>query len=352
VFALGMVCLSACASRTEQHPQDVATLVDWRPTPFLKEVSFRPVAPVDRAGIPPSVREPYRLGMDDVVEVRVAAASVVQGLEAPVLATVKTDGTIQIPVAKRVEVLDKTVVEVEEAVAERLKDYVADAVVSVHVLEHRARKARVVGEGVSEEAYVPVDGRRTLLEALIQTGATRRAEADREEAYLIRDKKVYAFSIAAMVEAADPAADVVLREGDHVVVPALRAREDYVYVTGQVLRPGRFEMDHAGREWDRGRLSLMGAVAQAGGINEATADCNICLFRGGCRDLRMFRLSWTELYQCGESIALEPGDRVYVSPSAMAKFGMQLAHFLPLVSGTSGVASLALSAAAFTQTQN
>jgi protein involved in polysaccharide export with SLBB domain len=351
-LAAALFPVGGCTKPHEHHPQDVAALTAWVPPPATKPPRFETVPEVERAGLPPSEKKPYRLGIDDVVEVRVLAGSPVRGFEVPVTAIVKADGSLSLPVAMRVEALDKTPLEVEAAIAAAIVDYVADAVVSVHVVEYRARKARVLGDGVEREAYLSVDGRKTLLEALIETGATRKPEADREEAYLIRARKVYAFSIAEMVESAHPSGDVVLEEGDHVVVHAFREREDYVYVTGQVLRPGRFRMDQEGREWERGRLTLMGAVAQAGGLNEATADCNLCLFRGGCRDLRVFRLGIHELYRCGESIALQPGDRVYVSASALAKFNMGLSHFLPFVSGTSGVTSLALSAAAFAQTSN
>jgi polysaccharide export outer membrane protein len=181
--------------------------------------------------------------------------------------------------------------------------------------------------------------------ALSLAGALQNEKADRDEAYLIRDNKVHPFSIAAMVSKADSSADFILEQGDHVVVPSIRERLDFVYVFGQVMHPGRIEMDHEKRFGARGQMTLMGAVGMAGGVNEATVDCDrICVFRGGWRDLHVFHLGVNELNDYGESIALEPGDRVFVAASKAAQFNMGLNQFLPFLSGASSAVSLVINA--------
>ncbi len=223
----------------------------------------------------------------------------------------------------------------------------SDPLVSVEVTTFRARLCRVVGEGVTEEQFMPVDGKLTLLGALIKAGATKNEKADRDEAYLIRNHKVHPFSIAAMVGQGDPSGDFLIEEGDHIVVPSLHERQDFVYVYGQVAKPGRFEMDREKKFGARGKLTLMGAVGMAGGVKRGeSVDCNrICLFRGGWQDVKVFHLGVGELMQYGESIALQPGDRVYVAASDFAKFNMGLNLFLPFLSGASSAASLVISGA-------
>jgi polysaccharide export outer membrane protein len=339
-----------CRTAAVDHPDAVDSLIGWKPSKPAKPSAFESVSALERSGLPESAPGPYRLGVGDVVEVRVLSPTGVQGFETSVVGPVKDDGSLYLPSARRVEALGKTTQELELAVAEKLAGFARDPLVSAEVTAHRARLCRVVGEGVEEEQFLPADGRLTLLQALIKAGATRKLVADREEAYLIRAGKVHPFSIAAMVEQGDPSADFVLAESDHVVVPSVRERKDFVYVFGQVAKPGRIDMDPGRRPADRGCMTLMGAVGMAGGVLDATADCNrICIFRGGYRDVRVFRIGVHELYQFGESIALEPGDRVYVAASDFARFSMGLQQFLPILTSVGTTTALVLSVEALTR---
>lgn len=355
VTATAMVCaLGACRSRAIDHSADVAALVSAPPPPDDNPSGFEPVAAKERAGLPADPAPPYLIGVGDVVRIRVLGTSGEAMLDAPLDLPVRADGAVAIPVLGKLQAKDKPVEEVEEAVRAALQ---ANATLkknldaSVEVAEFRARRCRVVGDGVDKEQYLTVNGRLTLLEALIEAGATRNKLADRDEAYVIRAGKVHPFSIAAMVGAGDPSADFVLAEGDHVVVPSLKDRQDFVYVLGQVREPGRFEMEHKAMPGHRGRLSLMGAVAMAGGFVEGTVDCDqICIFRGGYQNLRVFHVGVNDIYRDGEAIALLPGDRVYVSPNGAAKFNQALSQFLPALSGAGTAISLGLSSAALYET--
>jgi polysaccharide export outer membrane protein len=344
---LAFAC-GACRGNTD-HSADVSALVAHvsRPEP---KVVFLPVGASERSPIPTVEPAPYRLGREDVVEVRLLNSPSVAGYESPFVGHVREDGNLHVPLAGAVPALDRTTAEIEADLVPRLEPVVRSPIVDVRVTGFRGRTARVVGEGVEQEQFLPVDGRLTLLGALIQTGATRKPDADREEAYLIRGRAVHPFSLAAIVEQADPAGNVVLQDGDHVFVPARRVRDDFVYVFGQVVHPGRFPMDHHARPFEKGHLTLTGAIGLAGGVLEGSADCDqVCLYRGGCRDLRVFRVGVPDVYRCGESIALEPGDRIYVAPNALAKFNMGLQQFLPFLQGAGTGVGLGLSGAALYQ---
>jgi hypothetical protein len=110
-------------------------------------------------------------------------------------------------------------------------------------------------------------------------------------------------------------------------------------------------MNQPGGTHTTGQMTLTGAVGLAEGMIEGGVDCNkICIFRGGYRDLRVFRVGVQEFFQWGESIALMPGDRVYVAPNDLAKFNMGLQQFLPVL-GTLGTSvGLVLSGAALYET--
>jgi polysaccharide export outer membrane protein len=347
-----VLALGACRSRRADHTADIAALVQAPASADDNPSGFEAVADKERGALPTAEEpKPYLLGVGDIVKIRVLVPTSQPMLDGDIVVPVKEDGTLSVPVAKKIDAKDKTLLEVEEQIVERLKAYVNEPVVSVEVSEYHARKCRIVGDGVTTEQFIPVNGRLTLLAALMQAGATKNPMADRDEAYLIRGGRVHTFSIAAMVGRADPSGDFVLAEGDHVVVPSLRDRQDYVYVLGQVRTPGRFEMAHKAEPGFRGRLSLMGAVGMAGGFVEGAVDCNnICVFRGAGSNLKVFHVGVTDVYRDGEAIALQPGDRVYVASNRAAQFNQALSQFLPVLSGAGTAISLGLSSAALYET--
>jgi protein involved in polysaccharide export with SLBB domain len=329
--------LGSCHSRAIDHSADIAALVEGPKAPESKPSPFEPVRTKERVALAPTEAKPYRLGVGDTVQVKVVIPTTAAGYEAPVSATVKDDGNLYLPIARKVEAKDKTTVEVEEEIVEKLKDYVNAPLVNVEVTNFKARQCRIVGEGVDQEQFIPVDGHLTLLQALIKSGATRKVLADREEAYILRGGKVHPFSIAAIVEQGDTAGDVILEEGDHIVVPSLREREEFVFVLGQVAHPGRFEMDHKARPGHQGHLTLMDAIGLAGGFVEGGVDCNrICVFRGGWRNLKVYQVGVNDIYRDGGAIALEPGDRVYAAPNAAAKFNQDPVRTGEVIRGPAG----------------
>lgn len=345
--ALLSIVASGCSSSPTHHPVDVANLTAHVPTTEPSVPLPPAIAALQQGTFPTASAEPYRLGVGDVVEVHLLPPTTVPGLETAVVGPVKPDGMLYVPVARKVPARDKTILEVEEEIVERLKPYVSEPLVSVEVQEYRARRCRVVGEGVGNEQFLTVDGRLTLLEALVATGATKSEIADRDQGYVIRQGASYPFSLAAIVDEAAPAGDLVLQEGDHVVVRGTPPRQDFVYVFGQVGKPSRIPMDHLGRIGTRGKLTLMGAIGEAGGVKEETADCNrICIFRGCGPQLRVYRVNVVELFRYGECVTMEPGDRVYVAPSNLARFNFGLQQFVPSLSGVGNITSLMLSAAA------
>ena len=94
-------------------------------------------------------------------------------------------------------------------------------------------------------------------------------------------------------------------------------------------------------------LTLAAAIAAVGGLDlDYAAQDQIRIFRGGWKYPRAFTLSSSEVYKYGESICLQPGDRILVAPSGNATWGRSLKQFLPAISGAASLAAVALSAAA------
>ncbi len=351
VLAGLLVALPACRSGPVDHPESLSRLLVDEKAPDFYDAAFKPIPPDQLEAFHLPAAPPYRLGVADVLRVRVLNTEQVPGWSGSLDVRVKDDGAIYLPTIGKVEVKDKTVLEAEAAVAARIQEakYLPAPVVSIEVSGYEARKFYVMGE-VGKPSALPVNGRTTLLEALIDVDATRQETADLEEAYVVRDQQAIPFSIEDIVRRGHPAGRLVMEEGDVVYVPHVKDRADFVFVLGAVAKPQRIEMDHLGPRGTQGSITLASAVAQAGGLVAGQANPNcISVFRGGWQCPRVYTVSECELAKYGDDIHLKPGDRIFVSPSAWARFGNTLGPTLSVISGVSSLLSLSLSALALSK---
>ena len=174
-----------------------------------------------------------------------------------------------------------------------------------------------------------VNGETSLLEALAAAGGFSK-QADVEQAVVVREQKVLPVSLADIVKRGDMSQNLVLRHRDLIFVPSLK--EQRVYVFGEVGGAnggsggaGVFPIAEEG-------MTLVEAVARAGGLKADTADVNqIRVFRGGWCNPEVFTISACELYTYGGSIRLFPGDRVFVAPMQEASYARALALVAPLL---------------------
>ena len=114
---------------------------------------------------PPAVAAgDYRLGNDDLVAVEVWKEP---ALSAAV--PVRPDGKISLPMAGELEASGRTTAELQRAIADRLKPWVADPVVTVMVKEVHAARFFVLGE-VAHPGAFPLSGRMTVLQAVSLAG--------------------------------------------------------------------------------------------------------------------------------------------------------------------------------------
>ncbi len=349
VLSALLIGLPSCAQKPVDHPEDVSRLlVDYHPAPGYQS-DFEPVPEDELANFELPPTKPYQIGNGDQITVRVLIAEKVTGFEGPIEVKVKEDGNVYLPLLGKVAASGKTVLEMEKTLTERLQDYVRGPIVSVEVTGFGSKRFYVVGQ-VGTPSALPVNGKTTLLEALIAVGGTSFETADVDEDYIVREGQAVPFSIRDIVMRGHPAGRLVMQENDVVYVPHVKDRTDYVYIFGEVRNPTRIAMKQDGPRGEPGRMTLVAAVAQAGGLNPGAADINdIRIYRGGWQHPKQFVLGIHEVYRYGEDIFLKPGDRIAVGTSDMAAFQQTIAPTLTLISATSSVSSLALSAVALTR---
>jgi polysaccharide biosynthesis/export protein len=204
---------------------------------FLLTVGVHPVC----------AQESYRLGPEDTLTVQVLDVNELP--DRPV--RIDKNGCIDLPLIGRIEAAGKTAPELEAAITDRLKKFVRDPKVSVHVAEYHSSPVSVLGE-VNTPGVYQLSGPKHLLE-LISTAGGLRADAGstvqitRETAAGPLDLpgarldvtgkyRSVEVDLNSLMAGKDPALNIFMLPEDVVSVP----KADLVYVIGDVKKAGGF----------------------------------------------------------------------------------------------------------------
>jgi polysaccharide export outer membrane protein len=319
--------VAACSTRSLSHPQDVQNLLaDNPPLPAPQFSALSPEEEKDLVFSSMTVM-PYQIGVGDVLQV-IGDTEFLKGFgetsKGDVIGTqVKTDGSIYLPVLGAIPAAGATVVTLQSELRKRLEKYKQDPFVSVDVLEYRSQRFFMMGT-VDKPGVLPVNGTTTLIEALSAVGALNE-RADIERAYFVRRSKILPISIGDMLLRGQTEKNILMQHGDLVVVPPYDPRQ-VVYVLGEVMNPGPVP-------FVTGKLTLVAALAAAGGVDKKYADENVVrIFRGNWPCPTSFTISACEIYKYGESIELRSGDRILVAPKNLATASRALELLQPFIS--------------------
>jgi polysaccharide export outer membrane protein len=166
------------------------------------------------AAVPPSAVEDYRLGAGDKLRIEVYKdAQLSQSVQ------VRPDGKITLPLVGDVEATNRTPIELRDAIAKSLQEYMTNPVVTVIVVEATAAMAYVMGE-VNRPGSVNLQGPLTVLQALALAGGLKDF-ADAKNIKILRKTATGVQTIAFNYKDAvkSTRAPLYLRPGDTIVVP-------------------------------------------------------------------------------------------------------------------------------------
>lgn len=138
------------------------------PVPAASSSATRmpPAAAADDRQLPPAVpvTGEYRVGPGDKLNIVVYRDTQLSG---PV--QIRPDGKITIPLIGDMDATGKTPIELRDAIAVALKEYVTSPVVTVVVVEALSSQVTVMGE-VAKPGAVPISGPTSILQALALAG--------------------------------------------------------------------------------------------------------------------------------------------------------------------------------------
>ena len=221
--------------------------------------------------------------------------------------TVSPDGSFPYPLLGTVRAAGLSPQQLEKQLTDKLKEYLVKPQVTVTVEQVKSQQVNVAGEVKTPGTY-PLRRESTLLEVLLQAGgvtanaggnvlvlrAPGGAQSGSKEAG--RDRKAEEVMRVNLEEvmAGRLTQRVTLRGGDTVYVP----ERGNVYVSGEVLRPGRYPMERD--------TTVMKAITLAGGFTPFAAKKNLRVKRVVEGSAREFQAQTDDILQAGDVVIVPP----------------------------------------------
>jgi len=253
---------------------------------------------------------------------------------------VGADGTIRLPMLKdKVKADGLMPEELEQAVAEALKtqEILVDPFVTVTVAEYHSLPISVAGAVRTPITFQPVEKKTTLLEAITRAGGLA-PEAGSEILVTAPQSPatnapplVRRIQVKALIDAADPAANILLDGGEEIRVP----ERGKIYVVGNVKNPGAFAVQ------DPSGTSILKLLALAQGLTPyATNEAYIYRVEGGTTSKNEIPVDLKKIMERkAPDVPLLPNDVLYVPDNHHRRATMDT---VKVVAGLGGAAVAAL----------
>lgn len=283
--------------------------------PSEKTSSAALMSKEDLALLEESSNPVYRIGSGDVVRVDVFGRPEVSGKH-----VVGPDGHITMPIAGDLSVGERTREEARSLIDERLRLYFSRPHVTLAVDEYTSNQVTVLGRveraGMQKFPHPP-----TLAEVLAGAGAMpildKQATLTRCAIMRGRDKLIWV-DLKALLNG-DPAYNLRMKKGDIVFIPD--SSDTAIYVLGQVVKPGSYRLTP--------RMTVLDALAQAGGPSEDAQPREIGVYRAGAQKIEV--VAFADLIDPARAanFALEDGDVIFLPRSGLAEFGYFMRQISP-----------------------
>jgi len=260
---------------------------------------------------------PYRLGSGDVVRLDVFGRTEISGQH-----VIGPDGVISVPIIGDVFLKDMTRDEAQRTLDQRVRDYFTEPHLTLAVQEYASNQITVLGR-VERAGQQKFAGRPTLAEVLANAGALPilDKQATLTRCAIIRGhNKLIWVDLKALLNG-DLAYNIRMKKGDIVFIPD--SSDTSIYVLGAVPKPGSYRLTP--------RMTLLDAIAQAGGPSEDAAPRQIGLYRAGVKRVEVIQFSDLIAPDRATNYALEDGDVVFIPTSNLANFGYLMRQISPAI---------------------
>jgi polysaccharide export outer membrane protein len=251
---------------------------------------------------------------------------------------VDNDGTIQLPLIGSVRVVGKTVEQMRAFLEQELANHLKEPKVTVQVAFNGSIRYYLLGQ-FADPGVKYSDRPLRLREALALGGTVMLEKASLHGAYVARGDTKLPVDFDRLLRRGDPTQNIRLRSGDTVFVPDDSHEIAFVF-TG--VTAGNTNIQRGGVvQFHNGSLDILQALAAQGyGFRERTqgrlSKTRVIRSEGDRAELFVVNVS---AILAGEAapFALQPGDVVYVPPSATARWNQVLEQLVPTLQAVGGV---------------
>ena len=271
---------------------------------------------------------PYLLAAGDTVRLEHHLQPALSGKQ-----VVSPQGSIALGMQGDLRVEGLTREQAEAEVRKRYASIYRYPVISLTIEEYASYRFTVLGRvekpGVQRFSYAP-----HLLELLANAGSMPilDKQATLTQCAIIRDNRQMIWVDLKALLNGNMAFNLKMKRGDMVFIPD--SSETSVYVMGQVLRPNAYRLTP--------RMTLLDAIAQAGGPNEDASNGEIIIYRPGLEQIK--QVSLRDLMKNAQALNYELQDRdvIYVEKKSVANLGYILKQIAPGLSVLSFMATMNL----------
>ncbi len=219
VLLTGLLCSLSLVSLAQETPVSPPSLpqIPERPASQGDATGPKPIDGRKAAAAPAGPGEPvnsssYKIGPADVLNIHVWNEGEFSG---PVM--VHEDGMITIALVGDLKAGGMTPVEVQDEIGKALAKYVVKPLVTVTVQEVGSKRYYMDGE-INRPGEYPLVVPTTILEAISKAGGVHEF-ANSKKIYVLRGSQRIRFNYKDVLRGRNMSQNIVLKPGDHVVVP-------------------------------------------------------------------------------------------------------------------------------------
>ena len=276
----------------------------------------------------------YIIGVGDILTISMSRAGGQEAVDIRVPPT----GKISFSFLDNIPVVGRTTEEVSEEMSKLLEAYVKRPRITIVVREYNSKKVfllgeidRIAGLPQSGPGVYPLKGKSTLLNTLISIGGhTPKADLSRVE--LTRGGKIYYINLYKILTQGGEGMDIILENGDRVIIPELPTFKEEkfvtnrIYVLGEVGAPGLLET--------KTDITLLEAITRAGGVKLTGAKSNARIVRGDIRNPEVIPVNLKRLIDKSDlslNVKMQNGDVIYVPTTFLGKFSNSFTQIMPIL---------------------
>jgi polysaccharide export outer membrane protein len=313
-------------------------------------------AVVDETVVPQdltAVKYRYIIRPGDILDISIPDIVTLNSASAPSILpgpgrgyVVSPEGNIFLPYSGTLAVDGLTPSQAQTVVTKALGQYLKQPQVVVSVLEYRSQRVLLSGQ-VPKPGYLPIsDVPLTLIGALSEAGGVAAQRGLRDprpiggttqnqplefpdfsRVLLRRNGQKQIIDVEKIIDQGDTQNDIVLQDGDVVVVP--RVQRANIFVLGEILKPTLFEITPK-------QTNLAEVLMAAGGINQLTSDpARLYIVRGNPAAPTVYQIDAhaPDGMLLAQQFEVQPRDVIYVAEATATRWNRFLQQILPSLQG-------------------